>query len=331
MKKRLGFLRSVITLLLAISYMGAPTSCARTDDDRENGVADSLLADQYPNDKGIETDPHVRFAELFDGDLEEIFARYTDVKNAADMSLEADAPAGSHIGKSICITNNGGTTDGGHLYKRFAPGIDDTVFLRYYVKYPQASRNNFHHVSVRIGGYDPPSDWPYGTAGICDLPTRFNVSYEPITGQDGEMETYIYWPEMRASNAAGDQCYGNYLINNAGRKSVAYDQWICVELMVKLNTPGKHDGELRVWHDGQEMGHWKPGSPRGSWNRDRFTHAADGDPFEGFMWRDAAHPGLNVNNVKFEFYDTKSPEGHHNYVQYSHLVIATKRIGPIRH
>ena len=136
---------------------------------------------------------------------------------------------------------------------------------------------------------------------------------------------------MRASNAAGDQCYGNYLINNAGRKSVDYDRWSCVELMVKLKTPGKRDGELRVWHDGEEMGHWKPGSPMGSWSRDRFTHAAGGDPFEGFMWRDATHPGLNVNNVKFEFYDTKSPEGHHNYVQYSHLVMATKRIGPIKH
>lgn len=324
-------IRLCSVIMLIASYSIILSGSALPDGRGGRTMTDSLLADQYPNDKGIENDSHVLFAEMFDGSLENIMARYTDIKNARDISLEADAPAGSFTGRSIRIANHGGTTDGGHLYKRFDPGFDGTIFLRYYVKHPQASRNNFHHVSVRIGGYDPPSDWPSGTAGICDLPTRFNVSYEPITESDGQMESYVYWPEMRASNMRGDQCYGNYLINNAGRKPIVYDQWICVELMVKLNTPGRHDGEFRIWHDGQEMGYWKPGSPKGSWDRDRFVHAEGGEPFEGFMWRDALHPALNVNNVKFEFYDTKSPKGHHNYVQYSHLVIATKRIGPIRH
>lgn len=326
-----GFFTNGIRRLVSGCCLGMLVGCSSIGADQGHAATDSLLADRYVNDIGIESDPDVLFVEMFEADLPDILTRYSDVKNARDMSVVEDAPEGSLIGRSIRITNNQGTTEGGHLYKNFAPGFEGTVFLRYYVKYPLASKNNFHHVSVRIGGYAPPSDWPYGTAGQCNLPTRFNLSYEPITGEDGEMETYIYWPEMRASNAGGNQCYGNYLINNAGRESVVYDRWICVELMVTLNTPGERDGELRVWHDGKEMGHWKPGNPAGAWKRDRFTHIPNGKPFEGFMWRDADHPDLNVNNLKFEFYDTKSPEGHHNYVQYSHLVMATKRIGPIKY
>lgn len=330
MKTIISFLSymSIAFVGVAVTYM----ACSSKKDSREPDPDENteMLSDRYRNDIGIENDPDVLFVEQFDGNLESILKRYTDVKNAKDMSVETDAPAGSNTGKSIRITNNNGETDGGHLYKNFPQGYDGTVFLRYYVKYPEASRNHFHHISVRIGGYDPPSDWPYGTAGKCGLPTRFNLSYEPITGSDGQMETYIYWPEMRASNTAGDQCYGNYLINNSGRKSVIFGKWICVELMIRLNAPGKRDGEFRVWQDGEELGYWKPGSPKGVWSRDRFTHMPGGEPFEGFMWRDASHPDLKVNNIKFEFYDTKSPKGHHNYVQYSHVVMAKKRIGPIR-
>jgi hypothetical protein len=48
------------------------------------------------------------------------------------------------------------------------------------------------------------------------------------------------------------------------------------------------------------------------------------------MWRAEDHPGLNINNIKFEFYDSKSPAaGHDNYVQYANVVMARKRIGPL--
>jgi hypothetical protein len=31
------------------------------------------------------------------------------------------------------------------------------------------------------------------------------------------------------------------------------DQWFCLEMMVKLNTPGQFNGEIRVWQDGAEV------------------------------------------------------------------------------
>lgn len=284
-----------------------------------------LLADKYPLDKGIEKDPSVLYTEHFKGSLDNILKRYTDVKNAAHMSLVTDTPTGQ--GHSIRITNNHGETDGGHLYGNFESGPSDTIYLRYYVKYPIVSKGYMSHISLRIGGNTPPSKWSIGRAGQCDIPNHFNLSYEPVT-DDGTMDTYIYWPKMRSG---GGKCYGNHLVTNSGHaRTTRFDQWMCIEIMLLLNTPGKTNGALRVWQDGQEVGYWKTGFPLGEWQGGRFMHLNDGAPFEGFQWRDEANLDLKVNNIKFEFYDTKSKKGHHNFVQYSNVVIATKRIGPLK-
>ena len=301
-----------------------------TEGDAISTVEDSLtLSEQYPADVGMENDTNVLFIEKLEGSLADIQKRYNDVKYRAYMSLQPDVPAGSLSPHSIRISNNGGTTDGGHLYKKFDPGFEGTIYLRYYAKYPLVSKAYFHHIGIRIGGYDPPSSWPLGLAGLCNVQTRFSLAYEPVTSSTGLMETYLYWPKM---HGWGDQCYGNYLIRNSGRaKYLVFDQWMCVEMMIKLNGPGEYDGEFRVWQDGEEVGYWKPGSPTGRWNGGAFLYTGEPlVPFEGFMWRAADHPNLKVNYIKFEFYDSKSPAaGHDNYVQYSNVVLASKRIGPL--
>jgi hypothetical protein len=319
------------TLTVGFCVFVAFLSCSSKDEGRKLDPLDNeLISSRYPNDLGIEKDPDVLFVEKFEDGLPDVLKRYSNVKNGAHMQLLADVPQGNVSGKSVSISNNNGATDGGHLYKKFDPGFDGEVYLRYYVKYPEVSRSKFSHISVRIGGYDPASDYPIGRAGICNLATNFNLSYEPVT-DNGKMETYLYWPTMHASNAQGDLCYGNHMITNSGKsKNLVFGKWMCVELMIKMNTPGRSDGEFRVWQDGEEMGYWKPGAPKGKWQGGIFNHSSDGTPFEGFMWRGAENPNLKINNIKFEFYDTKSPKGYNNYVQYSNVVIAKKRIGPLR-
>jgi len=34
---------------------------------------------------------------------------------------------------------------------------------------------------------------------------------------------------------------------------VPINRWFCMEIMVKLNTPGQRNGEIRVWQDGAEV------------------------------------------------------------------------------
>src|SRR2546428_3784329 len=64
------------------------------------------------------------------------------------------------------MTAVGGASSGAHLFKNLAAdgrAQDDTVYLRYYVKY----RSPFtpHHNGVWMGGANPPLDWPNPQAG----------------------------------------------------------------------------------------------------------------------------------------------------------------------
>src|SRR3989442_3818527 len=129
-------------------------------------VTDGIAA-RYPGDAGIETDPDVFFVERFDeGTIASLAARYEDVLNQGDLSFVADVPSGSAASNSLLMTAIGGVRSGAHLYKNLAAdgrAQDDTVYLRYYVKY----RSPFtpHHNGVWMGGANPPLDWPNPQAG----------------------------------------------------------------------------------------------------------------------------------------------------------------------
>ncbi len=285
------------------------------------------IASSYPHDIGIENDPDVLYVEKFDDGLSSIFGRYDEKVNMDGMSLDADVPPGSTHPYSLKLTNIGGQNNGGHLYKRFVPGFDSTVYLRYYVKYPSISKGYIHHEGVWIGGYNPALLWPHPRAGICGLgDSRISIAYEPVGKET--MNTYMYWGDMR--HDPSNNCWGNVMIlGDSTAEPVPYDDWLCVEIMVKLNNPATaYNGELRIWHDTKEVGHWGPGFPNGSWTWDKFITRDTAPAFEGFRWR--TDPKLNLNYIWIEYYDDTSPAGVSHYNKYDHIVIARKRIGPIQ-
>jgi hypothetical protein len=284
------------------------------------------LADKHKNDIGLAQDPDVLYTENFNDGLDKICSRYTDVRNRAGMWLDStDVPEGSKF-PAMVMTNKGGVNDGGHLYRLFKPGFDGTVYVRYYVKYPASSKGYIHHESVWFGGYNPATRWPDPRAGICGLgDKRLSVAYEPINAP--KMDTYLYWGDMRAGTG---KCYGNDVINGSPTaQSLTWDKWMCVEIMVKLNNPvSAYNGELRVWQDGKEVGHWGQDFPNGYWNADSWFNDPAKSPFEGFRWRTDAN--LNINYLWIEFYDDQSPAGALHHIKYANLVVARKYIGPIR-
>jgi hypothetical protein len=289
-------------------------------------TAHGQLAQSYPGDIGIEDDPDVLYVEKFDDSIATITSRYDDVKNAEGMSLQGDVPAGSSGPYSLRMTNVGGQNSGGHLYKRFVPGFDTTIYIRYYVKYPSISKGYIHHESIWIGGYSPAIPYPYPRAGICGLgDKRISIAYEPVG--TATMNTYLYWGGMH--NDPNGNCWGNVMVRGSlVPHDVPYDRWLCVEMMVKLNNPvTASNGELRIWHDGEEVGYWGPGFPNGSWTWDKFDVDPGGPPFEGFRWR--TDSSLNLNYIWIEYYDDQSPAGASHYIQFDHLVIARKPVGPI--
>lgn len=292
-----------------------------------DGHKESSLAQQYPNDLGIQNDPDVLFAEDFEKDTAALFSSYNDVKNREAIFTDRDVPKGSKGKQSIRLTNTGGVNDGSHLYKMIQPGWGNRVFIRYYVKYPLISNGYIHHASVQIGGKYPALPYHMGQAGICGQgDKRFSITYEP--NKEPEMDTYLYWGEMRSWNG-GTSCYGNTLVNGSPTaRNLEWDQWICIEMMIKLNdSMDARDGELRIWQDGVEVGHWGPGLPKGRWEKDHWINDPSGQPFEGFQWR--TNPLLNFNYLRIEHYDSKSPVGENHYTKYDHLVVAKRYIGPI--
>ena len=286
------------------------------------------LANLYPNDVGIESDTNVLYVEKFDDGMTNILGRYTDVLNSAGMSLDTDVPPGSLGPNSLKITNVGGVNSGGHLYKKFTPGWDSTLYVRYYVKYPLISNGYISHESVWLGGYYPATNWPNPQAGTCGLgSSRMGISYEPVN--EPAMDTYLYWGDMQSWNG-GSSCYGNDMVNGSPTaQNLSWDQWICVEIMVKLNNPvTAYNGELRVWQNGVEVGYWGPGFPNGHWLVDSWINNPTDPPFPGFRWRTDAN--LKLNYIWIEYYDNMSPSSISRYIKYDHLVIAKKYIGPIQ-
>ena len=112
------------------------------------------------------------------------------------------------------------------------------------------------------------------------------------------------------------------------------------------SAPGKADGAQRFWIDGNLVGDWSPGKPKGYWMRDTFR-CDESDkrskPFEGFRWRRDMRVKVNkfwlLHYVshgvwkKVDDYKAKNPGFEINTKEYTvwfdDIVLAKKYIGPI--
>jgi hypothetical protein len=273
------------------------------------------LAAGYPGDVGIETNPNVIFVERFnESSVSNVFGRWSDVLNGSAMSLSTDAPAGSPVGKSLTIPWSSGNT-GGHLYRRLPQAVDDTLYVRYYVKYP--ANGSYDHTGIWMGGNNPAVDWPNPQAGTKPAGNdRFIAAAEQ--NELNRFDHYNYWMGMHLS---GDGSYwGNYLLNNPAVQATP-DQWMCVEHMVKLNAPvTASNGEHAIWINGTKVSHLGQGFPSGSWTGGIFTQGG-GSLFPGFQWRNST--SLNLNWIWLQVYAT-SGSGN---LKYAHVVAAKSYIG----
>jgi hypothetical protein len=288
------------------------------------------LASKYKGDKGIEKDPNVIFMENFEeGSLDAVKARWESVQNISIMSLSPDVPAVSAGKQSLLMSHIGGESTGGHLYRRLLPGFEQ-LYVRFYVKFDEDCYP-IHHF-VHLGGYNPPTPWPQGGAGIRpDGNDRFTTGVEPY-GKKWRWDFYSYWTGMRSS--PDQKSWGHDFINDDNLK-VERGRWICVELMMKMNEPvTESNGEQALWIDGkswekdwQIISHLGKGFPKGNWVWDSFTPDPEGIPFKGFQWR--SDEKLNLNFLWILLYITDAPAGHISKVWFDDIVVAKKYIGPI--
>jgi len=289
------------------------------------------LARKYPADRGIEQDPAVIFVEDFEeGSIDAVCKRWENVKNTRALSLSRDVVPGSGGKYSLLMTHTGGKGTGAHLYRRLLPGYGQ-IFVRFYVKFDRAC-GPIHHF-VHVGGYNPPTPWPQGGAGIRPSGNeRFTTGIEPY-GASWRWDFYSYWMGMRAS--PDGKSWGHDFINDK-RLRVEKGKWICVELMMKLNDPvSETNGQQALWidgkswcKDGQVVSYLGKGFPKGRWVWDSFLPDVKGQPFEGFQWRNDEQ--LKLNFLWMLLYITKAPPGHVSRVRFDHIVVAKQYIGPLR-
>jgi hypothetical protein len=281
------------------------------------------IATSYPGDVGIENHPDVVFVERFeDAALGSVFARWTDVLNGGSMSFSTDVPAGSAGSRALDIPwTGGGTNTGGHLYKQLSPGVDDTLYVRYYIKYPAGGQ--YGHTGVWMGGSNPASPWPNPQAGIKPSGNDRILAAVEDNWQIGQFDHYDYWMNMRLSSDGN--YWGNRLLDDPDVRART-GQWMCVEHMVKLNNPlSAFNGEHAIWQDGVKVSHLGPGFPNGSWSGGVFTQDPAGSPFEGFRWRSDAN--LTLNWIWLQNYSPNAPIGFSGHMLFDQVVVAKSRIG----
>lgn len=293
--------------------------------------ADGVAA-RYPRDEGIGKDPAVLFSDDFEkGDRADVVKRWGEGK-AASLKLVAGGPAGH---RCIEMTATLGKDTGSHLYTVLKRPVDQ-AYARFYVKFEEDA--GYIHHFVQFGGYHPATPWPQGGAG--ERPRgdeRITVGIEPWGRRGraqppGEWGFYAYWHEMKIS--ADGKYWGNG-IRPSNPAPAPRAKWQCVEVMIKLNTPGKRDGELALWLDGRKTMHVKKGTPRTKWTGMGFTVQQKGEPFEGFSWRTDEKLKLNffwllhyVTEGAVRRNGVKVPPKE-NRVRFDHVVVATKYVGPL--
>jgi len=96
------------------------------------------------------------------------------------------------------------------------------------------------------------------------------------------LDFYNYWMKMHSwmSPPSGSTAYyGNSLVHQKGF-TAANDNWICLEIMVKVNpSPASGAGaELAVWKNDTLVQHFTDKAPLGYWIKDKFCPKGADNP-----------------------------------------------------
>lgn len=305
-----AFALSVLAPLAALAAEGGDPAGKRNRAAESRLPHGAGLAAKYPADKGISAHPGVIFADDFGaGDWK---TKWDSVRNNNDavLSLIDDSETSSLVGhKSLKVKAVLGENTGGGLTKWFEPA--DAVHIRFYVKFDPTCDYIHHLCRLRANkGLRGKDRWSgFGGAGIKPRgDERFSTGVEPWGNwrrwpPPGKWNFYSYWHTMKRSH---DGKYWGNPFRPAEQPNIPRGKWICVELMLKHNTPGKDDGEQAYWIDGELRGHW-----------------------EGINWRKAA--GLRANAFTLESYVTDLwTKNKVNIAYFDNVVIAKRYIGPAR-
>jgi hypothetical protein len=295
----------LLVLCTTISLHAAPDTAPENLADKKELPSGPGLAAAFVADTGIQKHETVIFADGFEsGDM---IGGWDETEKDKKGVFSFPNPAAAELGKHcLRVEAHLGKDTGGGPTKWFEPA--DTLFIRFYTKFAADCDYVHHFVTLRanksLRGGDKWSG--FGGAGLKPEGTeRFSTAIEPWgdwgkNPPPGRWNFYSYWHEMKPS--PDKKYWGNSF--NPAAPVIPRDKWICVEFMLKHNTPEKPDGEQAFWIDGALLGHWK-----------------------GINWRKSA--ALKANALTVESYITDNwTKNKVNTVFFDNVVIARSYIGP---
>ena len=298
----------LLAVALAGSAMGADAEWKTNWASKSELPSGPGLAAKYRGDNGLKANSQVIFADDFESG--KIGDDWDEIGNKNGKVLAfADSEEGAGLGRRcLRVEAHLGKDTGGGLTKWFSPS--DTVFIRFYARFDKGCDYVHHFVTLRANkGLHGGDKWSgFGGAGIKpEGAERFSTAIEPWGNwakwiAPGRWNFYSYWHEMEPSK---DGKYWGNSFSVLDAPAIPKECWICVDFMLKHNTPGRPDGEQAFWIDGVLQGHWK-----------------------GINWRKTEQ--LKANALTLESYITdtwtKNPT---NVVYFDNVVIARSYIGPV--
>lgn len=312
----------ILIFTLAFLYAGT------TAQNNPAGKNQAGIAKSYLHDKNIQSNPAVIFASGYENGFEGWSAF-----NEKVSEIVTDPNAAFSGNKVLRSTATRGVNTGGDVEYKIVPE-QEQIYLRFYTKLDESTINPHHFVKIRAikeGFWPNAGKKPEGDKG-------FWTGIEPL--ENNTWHFYTYWHDMHSwqsrdgkPDGRPNPYYGNNF-NVPGQTPFKKGEWICVEAMMKVNTPGQNDGEQAFWINGEKIGHWKKGEPLGEWRNDRFVAGGDNhQPFEGFNWRTAED--LKINKIVLQWYispehmERKKATQDENSVFFDNVVVATDYIGPM--
>jgi hypothetical protein len=199
----------------------------------------------------------------------------------------------------------------------------EELYFRTWVRL--AEDHEYVHHFLEIAGTRPNAYWESdGNAGCRPNGTRWAGTTLDFDRQR-RLFFYTYFPEMRCDS--GNYCSGDYVAqicrgcaakampctsrqeccwgNHFGPEGpvvLPRGEWVCLEIGMRLNTPGQADGEMAFWVDGLE------------------AHRQS-----GMHWRDVAE--LQLNKAWLQHYIAGGDADRSNRIWFDDVVVSTERIG----
>lgn len=268
------------------------------------------LAAKYPGDVGLQDDPVVLLFEDFEGEPRKApwmkpggwFDQEFKPGSGCTITDQVPAAGGKH-----CLQFNlkKGKQGSGGMFHLIKPV--DTLYLRYY--------RMFEKGWEWPKGYGPHDGMVFG--GAFDAPTSTDLSIYVDFWQSADTVARIATAKQKIGyDGWNDWLKKRHRLAPVGGSGLGWNRsmpdpiepgkWHCVEVMVKLSTPGKEDGAVKLWVNGKLV-----------------------SDYEDLPLRDEAHPDLLLNMVFLApYFHPGSPKDQAHWAD--QIVVATKYVGPVK-